>query len=77
LARAAQLYRLGDRAEAVRLYEQAIVEAPRHAAAHNFLGLAYAQRGEMERAVPLLEKAVTLDPSLPSGHYNLGTILRN
>jgi tetratricopeptide (TPR) repeat protein len=76
LERAAQLYRAGDRIAAVRLYEQAIAEAPRHAAAHNFLGLAYAQRGEIERAVPLLEKAVALDPNLPSCRYNLGTILQ-
>ena len=76
LTRAAQLHRAGEVAGAIKLYREVVEKAPGHAAALNLLGLAYVQSGEAERAVPLLQKALALNPGLPSGHYNLGTILQ-
>jgi tetratricopeptide (TPR) repeat protein len=71
-----QLHQAGETATAIKLYREVVDKAPGHAAALNLLGLAYVQSGEGERGVPLLEKALALNPGLPSGHYNLGTILQ-
>jgi tetratricopeptide (TPR) repeat protein len=76
LARAVHLHQTGDVAGAITLYQDVVAKAPHHVAALNLLGLAHVQIGKAEEAVPLLQKALTLDPELPSGHYNLGTILQ-
>lgn len=74
LTRAVHLHQTGKIAGAIRLYRNVVEKAPRHAGALNLLGLALHQAGQSESAVPLLQEALTLQPSLPSGHYNLGTV---
>lgn len=43
--------------------------------AHQCLGTAYLQDGEVEKAISQLEEAVRLAPALPEAHNNLGTVL--
>jgi tetratricopeptide (TPR) repeat protein len=76
LAKAVQLHRSGNVAEAIRLYEKIVRSAPKNAGALNLLGLACFQAGKLERAAEALEKALAFKPDLPDAHYNLATVLQ-
>jgi len=45
---------------------------PRHAQAHNNLGITYEKKGMAEKAHSEYEKAVSADPNLAPALYNLG-----
>jgi tetratricopeptide (TPR) repeat protein len=47
---------------------------PNLAIAHLNLGAAYAERGELDRAIAELEAAVRLEPESVEAHFNLGLV---
>ncbi|MEM7250537.1 MAG: tetratricopeptide repeat protein [Pseudomonadota bacterium] len=65
----------GDLDGAVTCY-QAILEKAEYAPALNLLGVASAQRGDVVRAVELVDRSLTLEPDNPEAHANRGNILR-
>lgn len=72
--------RIGAAEEAATAFERALEIDPDHAQTLNYLGYMWADRGEnLERALELVERAVSLDPhngayvdSLGWAHYRLG-----
>lgn len=68
----------GEDAEAIRSFEQLIQRFPQNAASYEAYGTALFNAASNEeltaRAVRLLQKAITLDPSLAEPHFYLGTL---
>src|SRR5207249_1037550 len=50
---------------------------PKHAQAHNNLGIALAAQGKSDEAADTLRKAITLAPDDPQCHCNLGHVLQD
>lgn len=67
--------RLGDAAQAIRLYEEAGA-LRRDAALLQKLGLAHARRGERDAAVAAYEDALAMNPSLVSAYRELAELHR-
>ena len=66
VARGAQLEWVQDFAAAEDAYVRGLELAPGYATAHQWLGEFYQdQLGEMDKALPLLERATVLDPLSP------------
>jgi len=53
----------GRAEEAIEGGQQVLAVEPRHVQSHGNLGIAYAMRGNRERALEYLERALELDPS--------------
>ena len=68
------LYSQDRKDEAIAQWEQAIKVRPQYFSAQRALGLAYSERGETKAAVPLLEKAVLLNPQHVATVNDLVTI---
>jgi Tfp pilus assembly protein PilF len=66
-----QLYGRADSAQAREDFVEMFPDLP---GAHNNLGVAYADRGDLERARRECEKAVELDPQFHEAHLNLGLV---
>ncbi len=62
-------------AERVRWYQAATTAAPGNAAAHNNLGIALSDKGQVDEAIACYEKAIEFDPKLAQAHSNLGVAL--
>jgi tetratricopeptide (TPR) repeat protein len=62
--------------ERVRWFQAAVGVAPDNAAAHNSLGGALADRGELDAAIAEYQEALRLDPRLANAHNGLGIALR-
>jgi tetratricopeptide (TPR) repeat protein len=60
--------------EAISYIGQAIAAAPGQPMYHNNLGKAYQMAGDAAQARASYERALTIDPSLVSAHFNLGTL---
>lgn len=69
-------HQAGQCALAAALYEEILLQNPRHAGAWHLLGVAYQQRGDLEAAVRSITKAIALDDSKAVYHNNLGVSLR-
>lgn len=65
-----------DFAGAVDLCRQALATAPAHAPAHNHLGRALNNLGQLPGALTAFERAVQADPDYPEAWHNLGHVLR-
>jgi len=63
--------------DSVSLFSHALRVNPRSAVANNGLGVAYADTGQMEKAVPLFRRAIAIAPNESRGHYHLGATLAN
>lgn len=66
----------GDLAGAAAMFDRLIATTAESAAGYLGAGEAALQQGEVERAVELLERALAIDPSAMSAHYQLGLALR-
>lgn len=60
--------------DTVSLFKHMLDVSPDSALLHSHLALAYSEAGQNEKAVELLNKAVTIDPSEYRAYYNLGTV---
>ncbi len=69
----ASLNSLGLHQEAVECYEQALKMAPGFAEAHNGLGFAYQDKGDLNKAIDEYKEALRLDPNHIWAHNNLGS----
>jgi len=65
-------WRYGLADEALRYAELAVSLDPRHAQAQNLLGLAHAQKGNVNAAIAAFEKAVEAKPDFADAWTNLG-----
>jgi serine/threonine-protein kinase len=62
-------------AEALRFLQAALAGRPRHTAVLNWVGGIYLERGDLDRAIPLFEEVVTLDPEEVAARDNLAEAL--
>lgn len=76
LRQAVQAHQASDFANAIQRYEQILTADPNHAKAHQLLGLAYFQTGNLAQALTCVRKAVALNPNCAEFLASLGTILR-
>ena len=60
----------GRAADAIAGYEQALALSPTHFDALHMLGVAHFQRGEFERALALIERALGERPADPGARHN-------
>jgi Flp pilus assembly protein TadD len=65
----------GDAAAAEATYRDVLAREPDNALAQHFLGVIHYQRGELAAALPLLERAVAVQPGEAEFHNNLGLAL--
>jgi tetratricopeptide (TPR) repeat protein len=65
----------GDPDGAIAAYRKAVALRPRHAEAHNNLGLLLRRRGDLDEAVDAFRRATAFAPALAAAHYNLGLAL--
>jgi SAM-dependent methyltransferase/Tfp pilus assembly protein PilF len=75
LAAAINQHRIGQLAEAERIYRQILAGDPDHADSLHLLGVIAHQRGQHEIAVDLISQAIARGAPLPQHHYNLGLAL--
>ncbi len=62
----------GQFGDAVGYLERACSEFPHDYRGFNYLGVAYAQMKQYDRAVGALQTAMSIRPNVPNLHYNLG-----
>jgi predicted TPR repeat methyltransferase len=75
LTTAMERHQRGDFDAAAQAYRQVLNASPDHFDALHYLGVLYYQRRQPDDALPLLEKAVTLNPGDASCRSNLGLVL--
>jgi Flp pilus assembly protein TadD len=61
--------------EAIRQYQEALRLNPGYALAHNNLGYALGQKGQLDEAIRQYQKAISLDPGCALAHTNLARAL--
>ena len=66
--------KLGDSDNAITALEQAIQLDPANAIAHNQLGIAYRQAGDLVRAEQQYEESLGADSRLADAHWNLAML---
>jgi predicted TPR repeat methyltransferase len=69
-------HRTGDTRRAEAAYRHVLQAEPQNADALHLLGLMAAQAGKLPDALDLIGRAITVDPTVPSYHANLGNVLR-
>jgi len=67
--------RLARQREAIFHYEEAIRLNPRHAFAHNNLGMVYHRIGELDKAELHFRRSVEVEPEMAQAQNNLGSTL--
>jgi tetratricopeptide (TPR) repeat protein len=72
LATGLEHHKAGQLDEAERLYRQILSADARHADCLHLLGVLARQRGHLERAVEMFNKAIAIKPDYPEALYNLG-----
>ena len=66
---------MGQFAEAQAIYDQLLNENPRNTGALRYRGLLAFQQGQTEKALTMLNEAVSLQPNEPIFHGNLANVL--
>ena len=74
-AGAAHFHKRGDAVEATLFYQRLLRDHPDHPEGLHGLGLLAHQAGDHDRAIRLVERAVTLSPAVGRYHYHLGLAL--
>ena len=65
----------GDLDGAIAAFQEAIRLDPKHAAAHNNLGVALQDKGDLDGAIAAFQEAIRLDPKYAVAHNNLAWLL--
>ena len=71
----AVLHKLGDLAEAIRVYEAGIHVDPSNPKSFNNLGLSKMKMGDVEKAAACYLRAIQMDRTYAEPYYNLGLLL--
>ena len=58
--------------EAIAQYQKALEINPNYAEAHNNLGIAFLQKGQVDEAIDQYQKALEINPNYADAHNNLG-----
>ncbi len=74
LQQAESLMEIGDKEEAIALYEQIISASPNCVQARINLGFLQQEKGELDAAIPHYIEALNIDPNIPQTAYNLAKI---
>lgn len=74
LAEGERALRRGRHERARQAFAALLELDPRHALAHNKLGVALAELGRLDEAEAAFRRAIELDPKLPNPYTNLGNI---
>ncbi len=69
-------HRAGRLQDAERIYRQILAHQPNHADTVHLMGVLACQVNNFPAAIDLIRRAITLNPSVPSYHSNLGEALR-
>ncbi len=77
LQQAVAHHQAGRLAQAEALYELILVEQPGHFDALHLLGVVASNRGDPQRALLLLERAIQIDAGNAAAHFNRGTALQS
>jgi tetratricopeptide (TPR) repeat protein len=77
MQRAVGFHNQGQLDQAEQIYEAILTEDPDQFYALNFLGCIKRIKGDHEKGIDLLVKAVSLQPNNPDVHYNLGNIFKD
>jgi len=77
LRQAIALHQQGQLGQAEALYRDVLDVAPDSSDALHFLGVLESQRGREDIGLPMIERAVAINPANVSAHYNRGNILRD
>jgi tetratricopeptide (TPR) repeat protein len=70
------LHQQGQLADAERIYREILQQRPQHFGALHRLGVIALQTRHLERAVDLIEKAISLNANVAAAHSNLGKALQ-
>lgn len=76
LAVALENHRKGKLEKAQRAYKRVLKTAPKHADALHLLGVIDLQRGNPERALDLIDRALAIKPDMAAAHYNRARCLK-
>ena len=74
LQQAESLMEIGDKEEAIALYEEIISLAPNCVQARINLGFLQQEKGELDAAIPHYREALKIDPNIPQTAYNLAKV---
>ncbi|MGB7126917.1 MAG: tetratricopeptide repeat protein [Methylovirgula sp.] len=74
--RALGLHQQGRLADAEEIYAEILLKTPHHFGTLNLLGVIACQNRAYERAVQLISKAISMNPSVAAAHSNLGVALK-
>jgi predicted TPR repeat methyltransferase len=77
LALAIRVHREGQLGQAREIYEQILDAAPKNPDALHYLGLLHFQSGDVERAIPSMQKALLAAPAYVEAFNNLGNIFQS
>ena len=77
LAETGQHLATGEYAEAASGYHSVLGIDPRHAVAHNNLGIALSKLGRYQLAEGHFRSAIGIRASFPEAHFNLGSVLQS
>ena len=72
-----QHHTAGRLSEAENIYQQILETDPNYPDALHLLGVIFQQKGENDRAVDLITKAIEIKPEYGEAHNNLGNVLQN
>jgi len=75
LALAIHVHRLGEYADAEKLYRRVLEASPDHADATHFLGVLAHHQGRSEEAVDIIRRSIALGPGVADRYNNLGNVL--
>ena len=76
LGQAMAKHKAGDLCSAETLYEKILSQDPSDADAMNLLGVLALQRGKLNQACELIQRAIAVAPQIAEYHHNLGQALK-
>lgn len=66
-----------DWTDSVRFYKQTLAHAPKSVRINNGLAMAYAEKGENDKALEQYKKTIVMSPNVPNLYHNLANLYSN